>query len=437
MGSGALQMRFLLVTSLLFLGLQWVSVNAKFVQTRGTHFMANGSPLYVNGFNSYWLMYVATDPAQRYKVTSVFEQAAAHGLTVARTWAFNDGQYKALQTSPGVYDEQVFQALDFVVSEAQKHGIRLILSLANNYVNFGGKAQYVQWARNAGQSLSSDDDFFTNPTAKGYYKNHVKAVLTRVNSVSGIAYKDDPTIFAWELMNEPRCQSDTSGRSIQGWIEEMAAHVKSIDGNHLLEAGLEGFYGESTPQKKQQSNPGFQVGTDFIANNLVQGIDFATVHSYPDIWLSGSDEQTQLSFLDSWIQTHLEDASRILKKPVLFAEFGKSSKDPGFQMYQRDNLLSTVYKNIYSSASTGGASGGGLVWQLMAEGMDSFKDGYDIVLSENPTTASVISTQSQKLSDLTRMFARLYEFEFQKWKQVRAHRRTRWNNRTNRKTNRN
>lgn len=63
----------------------------------------------------------------------------------------------------------------------------------------------------------------------------------------------------------------------------MAAYVKSIDRNHLLEAGLEGFYGETSPQKKQ-FNPGFQVGTDFISNNLINGIDFATVHSYPDQW---------------------------------------------------------------------------------------------------------------------------------------------------------
>lgn len=63
----------------------------------------------------------------------------------------------------------------------------------------------------------------------------------------------------------------------------MAAYVKSIDRNHLLEAGLEGFYGESSPQKKQ-FNPGFQVGTDYISNNLISGIDFATVHSYPDQW---------------------------------------------------------------------------------------------------------------------------------------------------------
>ncbi|KAH9319941.1 hypothetical protein KI387_021710, partial [Taxus chinensis] len=355
-----------------------------FVKTVGTHFFVNGNTLYVNGFNSYWLMSVATDPSQRNKVSSVFEEAAGHGLNLARTWAFNDGQYKALQVSPGVYDEQVFQALDFVVSEAKKYNIRLIFSLVNNYVNFGGKTQYVNWARNAGQSLNSEDDFFTNAVVKGYYKNHVKAVLTRVNSITGVAYKDEPTIFAWELMNEPRCQSDTSGRTIQAWIEEMAAHVKSIDGNHLLEAGLEGFYGDNY----KQVNPGFSVGTDFITNNQIKDLDFATVHSYPDIWLKGSDEGTQLSFLENWLQTHLTDATKILRKPVLFAEFGKSSKDAGFSDWQRDNFYDTVYKHIYASASRGGASGGGMFWQLMAPGMSQYGDGYEIVLSENKSTAA-------------------------------------------------
>ena len=66
--------------------------------------------------------------------------------------------------------------MDFVVSEARKYGLKLILSLVNNYDNFGGKKQYVQWARNQGQYIQSDDEFFSNPLVKSFYKNHVKVV---------------------------------------------------------------------------------------------------------------------------------------------------------------------------------------------------------------------------------------------------------------------
>jgi mannan endo-1,4-beta-mannosidase len=47
------------------------------------------------------------------------------------------------------------------------------------------------------------------------YKNFFKALITRVNTVTGVAYRDDPTIFAWELINEPRVPSDPSGNVLQ------------------------------------------------------------------------------------------------------------------------------------------------------------------------------------------------------------------------------
>lgn len=71
----------------------------------------------------------------------------------------------------------VGKGLDFVVSEARKHGIKLVLSLVNNYETLGGKKQYVEWARSQGQPISSEDDFFTNPLVKTFYKNHVKVIL--------------------------------------------------------------------------------------------------------------------------------------------------------------------------------------------------------------------------------------------------------------------
>jgi hypothetical protein len=33
-----------------------------------------------------------------------------------------------------------------------------------------------------------------------------------------VAYRDDPTIFGWELINEPRCPSDPSGETLKVWI---------------------------------------------------------------------------------------------------------------------------------------------------------------------------------------------------------------------------
>ncbi|KAI4336861.1 hypothetical protein L6164_015338 [Bauhinia variegata] len=388
-----------------------------FVKTRGVQLFLNGSPFYANGFNAYWLMYVASDPSQRDKVSSAFQEAKNHGLDIARTWAFSDGGYRPLQYSPGSYNEQMFQGLDFVISEARKYGIKLVLSLVNNYDNLGGKKQYVDWARSQGQSINSEDDFFTNPVVKGYYKNHIKTVLTRSNSVTGVAYKDDSTIMAWELMNEIRCPSDQSGKTVQAWITEMASYLKSIDENHLLEAGLEGFYGQS----KQQSNPNFLVGTDFIANNQIPGIDFATVHSYPDQWLSGSGYENQISFLGSWLNDHIQDAQNILGKPLLFAEFGISSKNLGSGSDQRDQLFNKVYSAIYSSASTGGAAVGGLFWQLLAQGMDSFRDGYEVVLSESPSTATLITQESRKLNRIRKMYARLRNIEkLKKAREIRS-----------------
>lgn len=82
-----------------------------FVQTKGTNFVLNGSPFLFNGFNAYWMMNVATVPRQRIKVTNVLQDAANVGLSVCRTWAFADGGDKALQISPGAYNEHVFQVL--------------------------------------------------------------------------------------------------------------------------------------------------------------------------------------------------------------------------------------------------------------------------------------------------------------------------------------
>ncbi|KAL8095137.1 hypothetical protein AgCh_036554 [Apium graveolens] len=82
-----------------------VSAGNEFININGVHFILNGSYYYINGFNMYWLMVVASDPSQRDKVSFLFQEAVSNGLTLARTWAFNDGGSQALQFSPSVYNE--------------------------------------------------------------------------------------------------------------------------------------------------------------------------------------------------------------------------------------------------------------------------------------------------------------------------------------------
>ncbi|XP_054816916.1 mannan endo-1,4-beta-mannosidase 5-like [Prosopis cineraria] len=279
------------------------------------------------------------------------------------------------------------------------YGEKLILSLVKHYNDYGGRPQYVQWARDAGTPINNDDDFHTNPIIKDYYKNHVKNVLTRINTITGIAYKDEATIMAWELMNEPRCQVDYSGNTVTTWVQEMAPYVKSIDSNHLLGVGMEGFYEDSIADRKQY-NPGYQVGTDFISSNQINETDFTTIHAYPDSWLAGQSEDAQMEFMQRWMTSHWDDSATILKKPIVFCEFGKSRKDPGYSISARDSFMNSVYSSICNLAQKGGTFGGGLVWQLLDEGMDSHDDAYGIVLSKDASTCNVISQQSDKMTAL-------------------------------------
>jgi mannan endo-1,4-beta-mannosidase len=71
----------------------------------------------------------------------------------------------------------VLQGLDFAISEAGKYGVKLILSFVNNWKDFGGKSQYVKWAQEHGQLVNNDDDFYTHPVIKQYYKNHIKVII--------------------------------------------------------------------------------------------------------------------------------------------------------------------------------------------------------------------------------------------------------------------
>lgn len=54
----------------------------------------------------------------------------------------------------GVYDEKVLVGLDFVLNEASKRGIRIVLVLTNYWAMYGGIDQYNVWSFEAGSGES-------------------------------------------------------------------------------------------------------------------------------------------------------------------------------------------------------------------------------------------------------------------------------------------
>ena len=52
---------------------------------------------------------------------------------MVRIFGFPVQQGFNLQTAPGVYNETAFRGLDAVIAEAAKHGLRLVITLANNW----------------------------------------------------------------------------------------------------------------------------------------------------------------------------------------------------------------------------------------------------------------------------------------------------------------
>lgn len=91
----------------------WLQPRMGFVGRNGTQFvdLSDGSPIYVNGWNSYWLMVSESGDW----MVEMLRRGRAMGMSVCRTWAFSDGGPNALQISPGRFDERMFQVGDFVL----------------------------------------------------------------------------------------------------------------------------------------------------------------------------------------------------------------------------------------------------------------------------------------------------------------------------------
>ena len=48
------------------------------------------------------------------------------------------------------------------------------------------------------------DEFWTAPEVIQAYKEHAAFIMSRRNTVTGVTYGNDPTVFSWNLINEVR-----------------------------------------------------------------------------------------------------------------------------------------------------------------------------------------------------------------------------------------
>jgi mannan endo-1,4-beta-mannosidase len=296
-----------------------------FVQVSGSTFTLGGKPLYITGVNNHYLTW-----GTEREVLRVLDDSATLGATVVRIflqpvigsldqrvptiwkWKNNtvdssnlnvhgtyllywDTAWSRMAVNDG---PKGMEKVDFLVAEAKKRHLRLIIAFLDFWAYTGGAQQIRAWYG----SSDKNTFFFMDPRTKRDYKDWVSYVLERVNPETGVRYKDEPTIMAWELMNEGNAEPPQLRRA---WVSEVSAYIKEHDVNHLVGSG------NANIRSSELEAFDFQVAT----------IDFATLHGYPKY--SG----LSVSEFDKMIRQYC-DLATIYSKPVLLEEFGYARSNP-------------------------------------------------------------------------------------------------------------
>jgi len=297
-----------------------------FVRPRGTEFVLDDDPFYFAGTNCYWASFLTniTD------VSVTFDRVKAAGLKVIRTHIFNEKNEtynpNGLPQYGSEHDDIVYQwwssgvpavntgptglaHFDRVVKLAEERNLKLILTLTNNWADFGGMDVY-----NVNFGEQYHDAFYTSPKVIAAFKTYVEAVVTR--------YKHSPAILAWETANEPRCggepkrnlprSSRCTTKTITTWAAELSEFIKSLDKWHMVSLGDEGMFNNIG------TTDGFYNGTDgidFDQNLQIKTLDFGTFHLYPYSW------NKTIKWGVQYVKDHATSAMKF-NKPVVFEEYG-------------------------------------------------------------------------------------------------------------------
>ena len=280
-----------------------------FVAVRNGKFFQGGKEYRYVGTN-FWYGAILGSTGRggnRQRLAEELDDMKAVGIDNVRVLVGGDGREgipshisPKLQLEPGVYNDTILEGLDYMMFELEKRQMKAVLYFNNAWEWSGGYGAYLDWVGYTGDVMSSKEPgkmvhfdrtpvpsydgwweymqyvsaFVLNDSAKALAANHVRFIVSRTNSITGKPYSESPALMAWEIANEPRCFADDSLHKTKfvEWIDEQSRLIKSLDPNHLVTTGSEGYHG-------------CQDDYDlFNAVHTLPNIDYACIHIWPNNW---------------------------------------------------------------------------------------------------------------------------------------------------------
>ena len=352
------------------------SAEPEFVTTDGTRFLLGGEPYYYIGAN-YW-----SGPILASKGPGGDRERLAHDLDVLQAAGVNNLRVLAgadesgvnnrsiipyLQHEPGELDRDLLEGLDYFMAELGRRGMKAVLYFNNHCPWSGGYTYYVKkvtgveppsyWGDNGYGDYASQ--FISMDEPKELFYSYLRTMVSRVNTVTGVAYKDDPAIFSWQIANEPRAFKDELHPKFIEYMHKSAEIIRGIDPNHMISTGCEG-------QQGCENDP-----SEYEAVHADPLISYLTFHIWPDNWgfkdLYG-DSGSQL-------QNHIDVAEK-LGKPLVVEEFGllrdlvdgERSYDLATPVSHRDEYYTWLFGKVVDSYNDGGVLAGANFWAFAGAG---------------------------------------------------------------------
>ncbi len=289
-----------------------------FVRVADGRFVIGDAPFAFVGAN----VAVTHSAPHRASLEAALDAVVADGGTVIRVWALGEAPLDApawrreyaMRVGPEGWVEESFVHLDRVLVEARRRGLRVVVVLANRWGDYGGFSELARWAgmppRDRDLSPAELDAFLACARCDALFDAHLRRVLGRTNTVSGVAYRDDPTVLAWELVNEVTATTTAGERALLGWVDRHAQTVRALAPRQLVSAGHLGW---RTLRDRAV----------WRAVHALPSIDFADLHAYP----RRDPRVRSMRDLHAWIDARAADA-RALGKPLVIGELGFSLSEP-------------------------------------------------------------------------------------------------------------